>query len=142
MRGRGGAAAQVKGSRGQEVLTGVWLPGGPGGLGGQHVAPALEGEADGSHKRHRGDEVPESEEVRRPAGSGGWEGVGAGSEPPAAAEARARLRRALSVGGWASRFPGTRGPCVLLGGCSLLLDGPLAPLPAVPRGMRSEEEEE
>lgn len=47
-----------------EVLTVVWLSGRPGGLGGQHVAPAPEGEADGSHECHCGDEVPKSEEVR------------------------------------------------------------------------------
>uniref|UniRef100_A0ABB0MV35 Lysine demethylase 2B n=1 Tax=Homo sapiens TaxID=9606 RepID=A0ABB0MV35_HUMAN len=35
----------------------------PGGLGGQHVAPASEGEADRSHERHCRDEVPESEKV-------------------------------------------------------------------------------
>lgn len=59
----------------QDVLTVVWLSGRSGGLGGQHVAPASEGEADGSHERHCRDEVPKSEEVRCLAGSGSWEGV-------------------------------------------------------------------
>lgn len=40
------------------------LAGGSGGLGGQHVAPTPEGEADGSHQCPCGDEVPQSEEVR------------------------------------------------------------------------------
>lgn len=71
--GRGGSPAGGR-TWGQEVLTVGWLPGGPGGLGGQHVAPALEGEADGSHERHCRDEVPESEEVRAP----GWQGAGRG----------------------------------------------------------------
>ena len=125
------------------MLTGVWLPGRPGGLGGQHVAPALEGEADGSHKCHCGDEVPESEEVRQPACSGGWEGVAAGSESPLRPECgRDGQGWALGVDGLASCFPRIQGLCVLLWGFSLLLNGPLASLPAVPREMWSEEEEE
>lgn len=53
-------------ARRKEVLMVVWLSGGPGGLGGQRVAPASEGETDRSHERHCRDEVPESEEVRLP----------------------------------------------------------------------------
>lgn len=38
-------------------------PGGFSGLGGQYVAPASEGEADGCDQRHFRDEVPQSEKV-------------------------------------------------------------------------------
>lgn len=55
------------------VLMLVWLSGRPGGLGGQHVAPASEGEADRSHECHCRDEVSESEEVRPP---GCWPELG------------------------------------------------------------------
>lgn len=56
------------------------------------MAPASEGEADGSHECHRRDEIPESEEVRLPGqwwelggqghGAGGWGGL---SHSPAGA---------------------------------------------------------
>lgn len=84
------------------------------------MAAALEGEADGSHKRHCGDEVPESEEVRR-------------------ARARAREGQEGPLL-WAGRRLASlevRAPCSALG-CSLLPGGPLALLPAVLR-VRPEE---
>lgn len=56
-------------------MTVVGLPGGSGGLGGQHVAPASEGQADRSHECHCRDEVPESEEVRL---AGWWWELGGG----------------------------------------------------------------
>lgn len=40
------------------------VPGGPGGLGGQHVAPGSETKPNRNDQCHLGDEVPQSTEVR------------------------------------------------------------------------------
>lgn len=90
------------------LLTVVWLPGGPGGLGGQHVAPAPKGETDRSHECPRGDEVPQSEEVRLLVWWWDWAGL---ETPTLWVLARdflvlnAGLRVALEVRDWAPPPP-------------------------------------
>lgn len=61
------------------VLTVDWFSGGPGRLGGQHVAPTSKGKADRSHKRPCRDEIPQSEEVRW---FGWWQDWGGMGQPP------------------------------------------------------------